>query len=72
MLISYRQGSKGKSAIGKAVTVKWGSAIGEAAVLNYITAGGAVGVNYSATGRSSRSQLATGRAVRVSQLLIKQ
>ena len=70
MLISCRQGSKGRSAAGKAV------------VLNYITTGGAVGVNYSTVGKSSRSQLAAGgssrsqlavgRAARVSQLLIKQ
>ena len=55
MLISCRQGSKGKSAAGKAATVKWGSATGGAAVLGYITAGGAVGVNYGAAGGSSKS-----------------
>ena len=62
--------------------VKQGSTISKAAVLNYITVGGAVGVNYNATGRSSRSHLAVGRssrnqlivgrAAKVSQLLIKQ
>ena len=62
--------------------VKQGSAIGKAAVLDYITVSGAVGVNYSTVGKSSRSQLAVGgssrnqliigRAARVSQLLIKQ
>ena len=51
--------------------VKWGLATGGAAVLNYITVGGVVGVNYSATGGSSRSRLAVGRVVKVSQLLIK-
>ena len=54
----------------------------KAAVLNYITAGGAVGVNYSAVGKSSKSQLtvgrssknqlAVGRVVRVNQLQVKQ
>ena len=56
--------------------------VGGAAVLDYITAGGAVGVNCGAAGGSSRSQLAAGgssksqlaagRAARVNQLLIKQ
>ena len=55
---------------------------GGAAVVDCITAGGAVGVNCGAAGRqqgaglaageSSRSQLATGRAAKVGQLLIKQ
>ena len=62
--------------------VKQGLAAGKTAVLNYITAGGAVGVNYSAVGGSSRSQLAVGgnsksqltvgRGVRVNQLQIGQ
>ena len=51
MLVSCGQGSKGRSTIGKAVTVKWGLAIGKTAVLNYITTGGAVGVNYSTVGK---------------------
>ena len=44
--------------------VEWGSAIGKAAVLGYITAGKVVGVNYSAAGGSSRSQLAAGGSSR--------
>ena len=64
MSVSYRQGSKGRSAAGKAATVKWGSVTGKAAVLNYITAGGAVGVNYSTAGKNSRSQLAAGGSSR--------
>ena len=65
MSVSCGQGSKGKSAADGAVTVKWGSAVSRAAVLNYITIGGAVGVNYSAISRSSKSQLAAGKAVKV-------
>ena len=72
MLVGCGQGSKGKSTAGRTATVKLGSATGGAAVLNYITAGKAVGVNYSTIGGSSRRQLAVGRAARVSQLLIKQ
>ena len=52
MSVSYRQGSKGKSAADKAATVKWGSAAGKTAVLNYITADGAVGVNCSTVSRA--------------------
>ena len=82
MSVGCGQGSEGRSAAGGAATVEWGSAAGGAAVLDCITAGGAVGVNYSTAGKSSRSQLAAGgssrsrlaagRAARVSQLLIKQ
>ena len=58
MSVSCGQGSEGRSAVGKAATVEWGSAAGGTAVLDYITVGGAVGVNYGAVGGSSRSQLA--------------
>ena len=47
------------------MTVKWGLAIGKAAVLNYITIGGAVRVNYSTTSRAVRYWLAIGKAVKV-------
>ena len=52
MLVSCGQDSKGRSTVGKA------------AVLDYITAGGAVGVNCGAAGGSSRSQLAAGGSSR--------
>ena len=55
MLVNYRQSSKNKSTAGKVVIVKWGLVIGRAVVFDYITVGGAVGVNYSAIGGSSRS-----------------
>ena len=51
MLIGCGQGSEGRSAAGKAATVKWGSAASRTAVLDCITAGGAVGVNCGAVGR---------------------
>ena len=60
MSVSCGQGSKGRPTADKAVTVEWGSAAGRAAVLDCITAGGAVGVNCNAIGGSSRSQLAIG------------
>ena len=52
MSVSCGQGSEGRSAAGGA------------AVLDCITAGGAVGVNYGAAGGSSRSQLAAGGSSR--------
>ena len=52
MSVSCGQGNKGRSTAGKA------------AILDCITAGGAVGVNCSTVGRSSRSQLAAGRSSR--------
>ena len=47
------------------MTVKWGLAAGRAAVLNCITVGGAVGVNYGAVGRAVRYWLAVGKVVKV-------
>ena len=57
MLVSCRQGSEGRSAVGGAVTVEWGLAVGRVAVLDCITAGGVVGVNYNTIGRAARSKI---------------
>ena len=65
MSVSYRQGSKGRSTAGGVATVEWGSAIGRTAVLDCITIGGAVGVNYSTAGRAVRYWLAAGKAAKV-------
>ena len=41
------------------------STAGKAAVVDYITADGAVGLNYSAAGRQQGGSLAIGKAVKV-------
>ena len=55
MSVSYRQGNKGRSAVGKAATV------------DYITVGRS-SKSQLAAGGSSKSQLAVGRVVKVNWL----